>query len=1141
MQQSKFIFLISSFLGVLSLADVGRNGDQRFIANSFSWDISVEPQKRLLTIYRGDPEENGELRGLRSGQQAQFRGKVHFVEYPAMKWNQLPKKLPDSLRAVLSTANSDQSCCWAIVGTKVIYYQHVDAEPEVNLVKTWHIPELQNLTGEEKIQRIGNVIKIESSNPVLNRTYVFNSNGSFVKRGEFPKVTTSKQSLDVKGTPIELTKAYPGPDRRSYKKLSDTQEVVFRKTPYVPPSAAVSVRIGGDASDLEHPSSDTTLLVRRGNIEVRYIRGSLYVSPVRGKGIKVFEDAYVGALHYGEFPESQIAKARDAGSRGNFVVPLPKQDILRFVVGNMVIFVNTKFKSEEWHSTSFVLKRLAGLSSGDILFFSDSVLNVFSLHPNASGSYTLWPESQGGAYSQVHFPAIESQPAGVAAPEVFVRQLEKRRDFPGALEEFKSHLHPLASDDVVVVQITAGKEPVITRGSGTAEAVEPSEHPSAQAEGSIIAKPLKTGIATKILDRPEIRARKVVVREEEIDLTEFILNNFNVIQEAPTFLPEEYLLRGDDLAKMATGLRMRQGGSVAITGRPGTGKTYLTDLFVSAVVHDATFADLRNRLMIRLSYGALTGGDGNIGPGERLVEALKMLSHLVPVTLIVEELHTLLGAGKHSKNPVGFFDQIKEELARGQIKIVGNTTDSEFNRYILPDPALADRFQVRIENKPIESIAEIRKILRSFMKTRYADRKIEVSDATLNTLIRIANRYNPVGSEPRKSIGLLDFALAWKLGRTSNLNPDSVVTLEAKELIPIASIYYRYDIADLSLQRLAKRVESLKTTLTEKLWGSEPTADLLRDYLMAQIFAQSTRVQDFKPNETQQPISILLFGASGSGKTTLAELLGPALGRGKTNRLSMTSFQNSSLVDRFKEQLAMILRVNPFAVVNIDQFELGAEDVKRVVGQILQSGRFEAMVGEQGSQRTLIDVDASNAIFFATSQLGEKEVSVLRENTTRAAYLQAARNSGEDRNLMAQFGLILPMPTASAAVSKAWLSKALGDLVDRAKKLKIEIGYDPQRLTEAVWKQAARFDDGQSKMGFSSNQDTGPSVSALQRELDALWIQITSKKVGLKGAGQVNVVTPKVLKAGELSYQVEAVAKLLGAGAWANKCETVFR
>ena len=481
--------------------------------------------------------------------------------------------------------------------------------------------------------------------------------------------------------------------------------------------------------------------------------------------------------------------------------------------------------------------------------------------------------------------------------------------------------------------------------------------------------------------------------------------------------------RQKEIERVIQILGRRTKNNPVLIGEPGVGKTAIAEGLAQRIANDDIPDILEDKRVVTLDIGLLVAGTKYRGEfEERLKKIMDEIRSAGNVILVIDEVHTLIGAGA-AEGAIDAANILKPALARGELQCIGATTLDEYRKHIERDAALERRFQPVMVGEP--SVDETIEILRGLRERYEQHHKLKISDAALEAAAKLSDRYISDRFLPDKAIDLVDEAGSRVRLMNSQLPPaakeldrelrqvlkdkdDAVRSqnfdragelrdreMEIKTEIrsiaqtkktdssgqDVSPIVDEEDIAHIVASWTGVPVNKLTESESEKLLHME---DTLHTRLIGQDEAvravsraiRRARVGLKNPN---RPIASLIFsGPTGVGKTELTKALAAYFFGSEDSmiRLDMSEFMERHTVSKligsppgyvgYNEggQLTEAVRRKPYTVVLFDEIEKAHPDVFNMLLQILEDGRLTDAKG-----RT---VDFKNTLLIMTSNIGSK-------------------------------------------------------------------------------------------------------------------------------------------------------------------------
>ena len=478
--------------------------------------------------------------------------------------------------------------------------------------------------------------------------------------------------------------------------------------------------------------------------------------------------------------------------------------------------------------------------------------------------------------------------------------------------------------------------------------------------------------------------------------------------------------RDSEIQRVIQILSRRTKNNPVLIGEPGVGKTAIVEKLAHMVIEGDVPETLRGKRVVTLDMGALVAGTKYRGEfEERLKKVIAELKAAGNCVLFIDEMHTMVGAGA-AEGAVDAANILKPSLARGELQVVGATTQDDYRKYVERDPALERRFQPVIVDAP-DAITTV-EILRGVKHLYEEHHDLVITDEALETAATLADRYIADRQLPDKAIDLIDEAASRVRIRHSTIPKElreaqkelETVRSEKDEVISAQKYETAAELRDREL-KLVTKIEQLEAEWKKEnpgvgeakvtsddiaeivaMWTRIPVMrldveekerlikmeDALRLNVVGQdealsVVSKAVRRSRAGLKDPKRPIGAFLFlGPTGVGKTHSVKKLAEYL-FGEEDamiRLDMSEFMEKHSVARlvgappgyvgFDEggQLTEAVRRRSYSVILLDEIEKAHPDVFNILLQVFEDGHLTDSRGRK--------VDFKNTVIVMTSNLG---------------------------------------------------------------------------------------------------------------------------------------------------------------------------
>ena len=499
----------------------------------------------------------------------------------------------------------------------------------------------------------------------------------------------------------------------------------------------------------------------------------------------------------------------------------------------------------------------------------------------------------------------------------------------------------------------------------------------------------------------------------------------NLTEQARDGLLDPVIGREKEIQETAEILSRRTKNNAILVGDAGVGKTAVVEGLAQAIVAGKVPETIQDKEIYSIDLSSLEAGTQYRGSFEenikQLVEEVKAAGNII---LFFDEIHQILGTGATGGEDggKGLADIIKPALSRGELSVIGATTQDEYRNTILKNAALARRFNDVVINEP--TAADTLRILQGIKELYEKHHHVVLPDDVLKAAVDYSIQYIPQRTLPDKAIDLIDMTAAHLAAKNSQTDVETLdqrlKKLEAakeaaikaedftkaadikksieetkqkiKETDPKEKITATIDDVAQSVERLTgipvsdmgandiERLKNLDKRLKSKVIGQDEAVEMV---------AKAIRRNRAGFSEGDQPIGSFLFvGPTGVGKTELAKQLALDM-FGNENaiiRLDMSEYADRTAVSKLigtsagyvgyednANTLTERVRRNPYSIVLLDEIEKADPQVLTLLLQVMDDGRLTDGQGNVINFKNTIIIATSNAGFGNEALSGDKQ------------------------------------------------------------------------------------------------------------------------------------------------------------------------
>ena len=571
----------------------------------------------------------------------------------------------------------------------------------------------------------------------------------------------------------------------------------------------------------------------------------------------------------------------------------------------------------------------------------------------------------------------------------------------------------------------------------------------------------------------------------------------NLTQQARDGKLDPVIGRNKEIQETAEILARRTKNNPVLVGDAGVGKTAVVEGLAQAIVNGDVPAAIKNKEIISIDISGLEAGTQYRGSFEENIQNLiKEVKAAGNIILFFDEIHQILGAGStgDGQGSKGLADILKPALSRGEMTVIGATTQDEYRNTIMKNAALARRFNEVKVNAP--SPEDTFKILQGIRPLYEAHHNIELPDAVLKAAVDYSVQYIPQRSLPDKAIDLIDVTAAHLASQhpvtdIKTLEADIAEAKAKQEEFAQKEDYESAINEKMRIQKLQEEIDNhtenqkvvaqvndvaeaveRMTGIPVSQMGASDIERLkdMKSRLQAHVIGQDKAVEAVSKairrnragfDEGNRPIGSFLFvGPTGVGKTELAKQLALDMFGNKDAiiRLDMSEYSDRTAVSKLigatagyvgyednSNTLTERVRRNPYSIVLFDEIEKADPQVITLLLQVLDDGRLTDGQGNTVNFKNTVIIATSNAGFgYGSDNDDENKVDVMDRIAPffRPEFLNRF-NAVIEFNQLKKEDLKQIVDLMLDQVNKTLAKKEITlDVTEAAKELLMEQGYD---------------------------------------------------------------------------------------------------
>ncbi|EFV97621.1 AAA family ATPase [Streptococcus agalactiae] len=499
----------------------------------------------------------------------------------------------------------------------------------------------------------------------------------------------------------------------------------------------------------------------------------------------------------------------------------------------------------------------------------------------------------------------------------------------------------------------------------------------------------------------------------------------NLTDQARQHLLDPVIGRNKEIQETAEILARRTKNNPVLVGDAGVGKTAVIEGLAQAIINGDVPAAIKNKEIISIDISSLEAGTQYRGSFEENIQnIIKEVKETGNIILFFDEIHQILGAGSTGgdSGSKGLADILKPALSRGELTVIGATTQDEYRNTILKNAALARRFNEVKVNAP--SAQDTFNILMGIRNLYEQHHNVVLPDSVLKAAVDLSIQYIPQRSLPDKAIDLIDMTAAHLAAQHPVTDLKSLEKEIAEQRDKQEKAVNTEDFEE--ALKVKTRIEELQNQIDNHTEGQKVTATIndiamsierltgvpvsnmgasdierlkeLGNRLKGKVIGQNDAVEAVARairrnragfDDGNRPIGSFLFvGPTGVGKTELAKQLAFDMFGSKDAivRLDMSEYNDRTAVSKLigatagyvgyddnSNTLTERIRRNPYSIVLLDEIEKADPQVITLLLQVLDDGRLTDGQGNTINFKNTVIIATSNAGFGNEAFTGDSD------------------------------------------------------------------------------------------------------------------------------------------------------------------------